>query len=145
MLQKDTPYCNRWCQLTIIQMRARWSKSELNKWCCSMLSFVFIYPVRMHTVYTQFWKIVSVHRDPSQCQQTIGEFISITRMSKQHPPIAIVHQSPVNVLEDRDNTITSYSTILHSQQALLASCACDGITFRMVYSAICLAPKNFER
>ena len=45
--------CNRWCQLTIMQMRARWSKSELNKRCYRMLSSVFIYPVQMHTVNTQ--------------------------------------------------------------------------------------------
>ena len=72
---------------------------------------LFSYPVQVHTVYTQIPMIVSVDRDPSQCQQTIGEFVSITRMSKQRSPTSIVHQSPVNALEDRDNTITSYSTI----------------------------------
>ena len=76
---------------------------------------MLIYPVRMHAVYTQNSDIVSVDRDPSQCQQTIGEFVSITRLGKQRFPISIVHRAPVNVLEDRNDAITGYSTILHSR------------------------------
>ena len=70
----------------------------------------------------KFRQIVSVDRDPSQCQQTIGEFVSITRMNKQRSPISIVHRSPVNArhhcrayVGDTDEAIMSYSTILHSR------------------------------
>ena len=66
-------------------------------------------------------------------QQTIGKLVSITRMGKQRSPISIVHRSPLNALGDRDNAITSYSTVLHSRHsALLALCACDGIMFHVV-------------
>ena len=90
-----------------MQMRARWSKSELNKRCCSMLSFVFI-QFRCTLSINKFWKIISVDRDPSQWQQTIGEFVSITHMGKQRSPILIVHRSPVNTLGDRQDAITGY-------------------------------------
>ena len=83
-----------------------------------MLSSMFIYPVRMQTVYTQYLtQLIGTQAS----QQTIGKFVS------QRFPISIVNRSPMNALGDRDNAITSYSTILHSwHSALLASCASDG-------------------
>ena len=137
------PSCNRCYQLTIMQIRARWSKSEMNKRCCSRLSSVFIHPARMPLSIHKFWQIVSVDQEPSQCQQTIGEFVLITRIGKQHSPISIVHRFPANALGDRHNAITSYSTILHNRHFLprvhvMGSCSA---WFR---SAIWLAPQNFE-
>ena len=51
--------------------------------------------------------------------QMIGEFVSVTRMDKQHSPISIVHRSPANMqhhchmyVGDTDDAITSYIHVL---------------------------------
>ena len=79
----------------------------------------------------KFWQIVSVDRDPRQCQQMIGEFVSITCMGKQHSLILIVHWSPVK--HTRRQRWRHHELLYHIvYSALLASCACDGITFCVV-------------
>ena len=86
-------------------------KSELNKRCCSRLSSVFIYPVWMHTVYTQILTDRLSWSGPKPVPTDKRGFVSITHMGKQRSPISIVHWSPVNALGDRDDAITGYSTI----------------------------------
>ena len=106
-----------------------------------MLSSPFIHPVRMHTVYTEFRQIVSVDRDPSQCQQTIREFVSINRMGKQHSPVSIVHRSPANT------TPLPHVCRRHSRRhhkALLALRACDGIMFRVVSFCNLIGSSKFK-
>ena len=49
-----------------LQMHVRWSKSNLNKQCCSMLSSVFIYIFRMHTV------LVCLYTNSDRSSQLIG-------------------------------------------------------------------------
>ena len=92
----------------------------------------------------KFWQIISVDRDPSRCQQTIVEFVSITRISKQCSPISIVHRSPVNALGDRDDAIMGYSTILHSRHFWLRVHVM-GSRSVWFHSAIWLVPQIFER
>ena len=82
--------------------------------------------------------------------QMIGEFVSVTRMHKQRSPISIVHQSPANArhhchmyVGDRDDAITSYILYHIAWLALLALCACDGVTFRMVSFCNLIGFSNF--
>ena len=93
-------------------MRTRWSRSELNKWCCSMLSSMFIYPARMHTVYTQ---IPTNHLSWSEPKPvpTDDRWIWINS--------TLWFRSSINLLQPQyhcrmyvGDQATPYSTILHS-------------------------------
>ena len=142
VLRYDTPYCNRWSQLTIMRMHARWSKSELNKWCCSVLSSMFSLSIQIGCTLSihKFRQITSVYRDPSQCQQTIKGFVSIIHMGKQHFPISITHWSHANTILE---AITSYSTKLHSSY-FWPNAHVTGSCSAWFHSAIWWAPQNYE-
>ena len=88
-----------------MQMHARWTRVSWTSDAvvcylpCSSIQFRCILSVH------KFWHRLSWSGPKlGQCQQTIMEFVSITRISKQRSPISIVHRSPVKMRKETETT-----------------------------------------
>ena len=108
--------------------------------------YVYLSSSDAHSSIHKFQQIVSVDRDPSQCQQTIGEFLSITHMGKQRSPISSAKATPLPHVCKETQTTPSRATLPYCIIGIFRPCAhVMGSCSTWFHSTIWLAPQNFER
>ena len=104
------------CHPDSCKMKQEWVEQAMLQWAI----FVFIYPVRMHTgLYTnsdRSSQLIETQASANRCSRSLSWqpvwVNSAFRFQSSTDP-------PVNMLGDRDNAITGYSTILHSWDFVL--------------------------